>query len=186
MKLHMKKLNQRGFDHVVGLAIFVVIFAGIGTYLVVGSHAATPSSEGNNTAWTLTGKTKNEYDRSGATFTFSSSIYNEGPHASGRFQYGPRYFYSSTSNPVRGSNGAYAGELETTANPNKTASSLKSGGSITNIYQSTNIPKNEKSTYICGTVAFSPYNYRGAANGRSKAVCFKVALSPSAPVGGGK
>ncbi len=299
MKFHLKKLNQRGFDHVVAIVVFVVIFAGIGTYLLVASHAATPPPEliygissgttclneeaggvvnvatcnGNvgqkygfnssngeidlnagcvavsgtsstsllgqnrlyvstsckstpyggawtqsghmfenrhadskrgsyclglsgttveltscnqnwypaaynstrtsgNSPWALTGTTT-ETDASGPSLTFTSTIKNVGPNASGSFQYGPRYFYSSTSSPLDGSNGVYPGEAETVAN--KTDSSLKSGATITGISQTITIPQKEKSAYVCSTVAFSPYNYLGSANGRSAPVCISVA-----------
>jgi len=41
MGIHIKKLDQPGFDHVVGLLSFLVVFASIGTFYIVQSHAAT-------------------------------------------------------------------------------------------------------------------------------------------------
>lgn len=55
MKLHLKKLNQQGFDHVVGLAMFIVIFAGIGSFLLVDSHALTPVGSGSSQLCTYNG-----------------------------------------------------------------------------------------------------------------------------------
>ncbi len=42
MIFNLKKLNQRGFDHAMLVVAFVVLFAGVGTFLLVASHAATP------------------------------------------------------------------------------------------------------------------------------------------------
>lgn len=41
MKINLKQLNQQGFDHVLILVVFVVIFAGVGAYFLVSSRAAT-------------------------------------------------------------------------------------------------------------------------------------------------
>lgn len=315
MKLRFKKLNQLGFDHMVGLAAFVVLFAGVGTYLVVASHAATAATtvelklNGNNVCftgtnietcttsdsdmlfikpaqgssnfqlktgagycvddwnaayqtktlaqggtrtmsrlytcnaknndpneqWSWRGTANHELANAGSKYqgclnaagatttpgtpvimyqcnnswnenwieapgtvaagavnpkpwglagtttqsststgkiTFTSVVKNLGPNVSGTFAVGPRYFYSSTANPVPGSNGAYAGEVSTVAN--KSFSSLKSGASVTGITQSVTVPSTSTSAYICGTVAFSPYNYQGNTNGRSAAVCMSV------------
>jgi len=41
MRMPFKKLNQAGFDHVMIVVVFVVLFALVGTYLLIQSHAAT-------------------------------------------------------------------------------------------------------------------------------------------------
>lgn len=41
MNFRPKRLNQSGFDHVMLVVIFVVLFALVGTFLLIASHAAT-------------------------------------------------------------------------------------------------------------------------------------------------
>src|SRR5580704_4594534 len=43
--LHLHKLNQAGFDHVLAIVVFVVIFALAGSFLLVQSHASSWSGE---------------------------------------------------------------------------------------------------------------------------------------------
>ncbi|HUB93238.1 MAG TPA: hypothetical protein VMB52_01930, partial [Verrucomicrobiae bacterium] len=138
--------------------------------------------------WSLTGATVLTNSGANSTntepiVTFSSTITNTGQGISTSFKYGPRYFYATTATPKVQSNGTYAGETTTVADA--TYSSLASGKSIggpagasnkTPITQSITIPSTEKSAYICGTAAFTPYNSAGGANGRSKAFCLSVSV----------
>lgn len=122
-------------------------------------------------AWALTGVTS--VKESGATVTFTSTIENTGNETSASFQYGPRYFYSATSDPTHAANAGYPGEKLTVANQTRT---LENGTIFTLANQQVTIDPTQ-GKYLCGTVAFSPDNSSGATNGRSvKAACVSTAL----------
>lgn len=138
-----------------------------------------PSTKTTSTAWNLTGTTTTTTGASsvaaGATITFKSDILNAGKDTATSFDYGARYFYTNTATPTRATNTAYAGEVPQSGY--SVQSSLKSGYSVWNVQQAVTVPDNTTYKYVCGTIAFTPYNSTGAINGRSTAKC--ISISPT-------
>ena len=127
------------------------------------------------TKWKLSGST-NSVSGSvypGQSVRFTSSITNDNEGGTASFSYGPRYFYSNTSNPTRTPPAGYPGEIYDSRYPNKTGT-LGPGKSYTNITEVITIPVTTASPYICGTVAFNPADSSGTQNGRSIARCYYI------------
>jgi hypothetical protein len=120
--------------------------------------------------WKLTGSTSADKTSAypGQTMKFTSSITNDNQGGTANFAYGPRYFYSNNSS------GSPAATTENDGGIPNAGGVLASGASLTGILQTVSVPANTAYNYVCGTVAFSPYDSNGHPDGRSTAKCVTI------------
>ncbi len=124
--------------------------------------------------WALSGSTSRNISSvyPGQPVTFTSSILRDSQGGTASFQYGPRYFYSSTNSPTRTADQPYAGE--SSGGVANRSATLGPNGSLSVAPQTITVPTSASANYICGVVAFSPYNNSGSLNGRSSPSCIFI------------
>ena len=134
-------------------------------YIICSSNLPQPD-------WHLKGSTSASKSsvQAGSSVKFSSTVTNYSGSGKAAFNYGPRHFYSNTDQS--GTKTIPSGE---TTSPTY-AGALQAGASYSgaNGAETVSIPANTSYKYICGTIAFSPYNSSGDKDGRSPAKCIPI------------
>jgi len=138
--------------------------------------------------WSVSGTTTAPSSaQSGNSIKFTSTMSNDSEGGTAHFSYGPRYFYSNSDQT-----GAYYAASHNEIAPSTTGGGILAPGASyssdgaspydhndngATSYTVTSVDGSYK--YICGTVAFSPYNSSGSLDGRSPAVCVPIDHLPA-------